>query len=228
MGSPVTVRAVEYTPSSPNGNWTSLCQIAAQARSVGYAADRPNSEAGSDSTIPNFAYLRDLWDGKVDVPDIGALYNNNQTTYATDFMNNPASYMAGTKYFDAASQWYPSLQQNGGSGATADFLTDYFFSAMRTKVLWTGPLRCPGRKRSLPTSRSWRSHRHTSWLPRTPCTTSSSLRRQLQRTTRLVPRTTSTVLRLCTSAVRHEPCAPSCLHSGQRRHHCASGAHSDS
>merc|ERR1719172_555940 len=108
--------AVEYTPSSPNGNWTSLCQIAAQARSVGYAADRPNSEAGSDSTIPNFAYLRDLWDGKVDVPDIGALYNNNQTTYATDFMNNPASYMAGTKYFDAASQWYPSLQQNGWSG----------------------------------------------------------------------------------------------------------------
>merc|ERR1712182_80078 len=126
--------AVEYTPSSPNGNWTSLCQIAAQARSVGYAADRPNSEAGSDSTIPNFAYLRDLWDGKVDVPDIGALYNNNQTTYATDFMNNPASYMAGTKYFDAASQWYPSLQQNGGSGATADFLTDYFFSAMQTKL----------------------------------------------------------------------------------------------
>merc|ERR1712025_1224529 len=108
--------------------------IAAQARSVGYAADRPNSEAGSDSTIPNFAYLRDLWDGKVDVPDIGALYNNNQTTYATDFMNNPASYMAGTKYFDAASQWYPSLQQNGGSGATADFLTDYFFSAMQTKL----------------------------------------------------------------------------------------------
>merc|ERR1719281_934415 len=126
--------AVEYTPSSPNGNWASLCQIAAQARSVGYAADRPNSEAGSDSTIPNFAYLRDLWDGKVDVPDIGALYNNNQTTYATDFMNNPASYMAGTKYFDAASQWYPSLQQNGGSGATADFLTDYFFSAMQTKL----------------------------------------------------------------------------------------------
>merc|ERR1712134_71922 len=124
----------EYTPSSPNGNWTSLCQIAAQARSVGYAADRPNSEAGSDSTIPNFAYLRDLWDGKVDVPDIGALYNNNQTTYATDFMNNPASYMAGTKYFDAASQWYPSLQQNGGSGATADFLTDYFFSAMQVKA----------------------------------------------------------------------------------------------
>merc|ERR1711937_257208 len=79
-------------------------------------------------------YLRDLWDGKVDVPDIGALYNNNQTTYATDFMNNPASYMAGTKYFDAASQWYPSLQQNGGSGATADFLTDYFFSAMQTKL----------------------------------------------------------------------------------------------
>merc|ERR1712078_316538 len=126
--------AVEYTPSSPNGNWTSLCQIAAQARSVGYAADRPNSEAGSDSTIPNFAYLRDLWDGKVDVPDIGALYKNNQTTYPTDFMNKPASYMAGTKYFDAASQWYPSLQQNGGSGATADFLTDYFFSAMQTKL----------------------------------------------------------------------------------------------
>merc|ERR1712182_128987 len=100
--------AVEYTPSSPNGNWTSLCQIAAQARSVGYAADRPNSEAGSDSTIPNFAYLRDLWEGEVDVPDIGALYKNNQTTYPTDFMNNPASYMAGTKYFDAASQWYPS------------------------------------------------------------------------------------------------------------------------
>merc|ERR1711937_622341 len=125
--------AVEYTPSSPNGNWASLCQIAAQARSVGYAADRPGSELG-DSTIPNFAYLRDLWDGKVDVPDIGALYNNNQTTYATDFMNNPASYMAGTKYFDAASQWYPSLQQNGGSGATADFLTNYFFSAMQTKL----------------------------------------------------------------------------------------------
>jgi len=125
--------AVEYTPSSPNGNWTSLCQIAAQARSVGYAADRPGSELG-DSTIPNFAYLRDLWEGEVDVPDIGALYKNNQTTYPTDFMNNPASYMAGTKYFDAASQWYPSLQQNGGSGANTDFLSDYFFSAMQTKL----------------------------------------------------------------------------------------------
>merc|ERR1711937_364705 len=125
--------AVEYTPSSPNGNWASLCQIAAQARSVGYAADRPGSELG-DSTIPNFAYLRDLWEGEVDVPDIGALYKNNQTTYPTDFMNNPASYMAGTKYFDAASQWYPSLQQNGGSGANTDFLSDYFFSAMQTKL----------------------------------------------------------------------------------------------
>merc|ERR1719401_2889908 len=125
--------AVEYTPSSPNGNWTSLCQIAAQARSVGYAADRPGSELG-DSTIPNFAYLRDLWEGEVDVPDIGALYKNNQTTYPTDFMNNPASYMAGTKYFDAASQWYPSLQQDGGSGANTDFLSDYFFSAMQTKL----------------------------------------------------------------------------------------------
>ena len=125
--------AVEYTPSSPNGNWTSLCQIAAQARSVGYAADRPGSELG-DSTIPNFAYLRDLWEGEVDVPDIGALYKNNQTTYPTDFMNNPASYMAGTKYFDAASQWYPSLQQDGGSGANTDFLSDYFFSGMQTKL----------------------------------------------------------------------------------------------
>merc|ERR1711937_639461 len=105
--------AVEYTPSSPNGNWTSLCQIAAQARSVGCAADRPNSEAGSDSTIPNFAYLRDLWDGKVDVPDIGALYNNNQTTYATDFMNNPASYMAGTKYFFSAMQTKLGLTDKG-------------------------------------------------------------------------------------------------------------------
>merc|ERR1712072_628715 len=73
---------------------------------------------------------------------------------------------------------------------------------------WTGPLRCPGRNLSLPTSRSWRSHRHTSWLPRTPCTTSSSLRRQLQRTTRLVPRTTSTVLRLCTSAVETRTLCP--------------------
>merc|ERR1711937_534323 len=103
------------------------------ARSVGYAADRPGSELG-DSTIPNFAYVRDLWEGEVDVPDIGALYKNNQTTYPTDFMNNPASYMAGTKYFDAASQWYPSLQQNGGSGANTDFLSDYFFSAMQTKL----------------------------------------------------------------------------------------------
>merc|ERR1711937_361066 len=103
------------------------------ARSVGYAADRPGSELG-DSTIPNFASLRDLWEGEVDVPDIGALYKNNQTTYPTDYMNNPASYMAGTKYFDAASQWYPSLQQDGGSGANTDFLSDYFFSAMQTKL----------------------------------------------------------------------------------------------
>jgi len=124
--------AVKYIPSSSNGNWTSLCQIAAQARSVGYGAGRPDSLTGKD--IPNFTFLRQLWEGAVKVPGIGALYNNTQTTYSTDFMNKPASYMAGTKYFDAASKWYPSLQQDASGTTNTDFLNNYFVSAMQTKL----------------------------------------------------------------------------------------------
>merc|ERR1711959_517404 len=111
---------------------TSLCQIAAQARSVGYGASRPDSLTGDD--IPNFTFLRQLWEGAVKVPGIGTLYNNTQTTYSTDFMNKPASYMAGTKYFDAASKWYPSLQQDGSGTTNTDFLNNYFVSAMQTKL----------------------------------------------------------------------------------------------
>jgi hypothetical protein len=53
-------------------------------------------------------------------------------------MNKPASYMAGTKYFDSASAWYPSLQQSGGGTSNTDFLTNYFMSAMQTKLGATG------------------------------------------------------------------------------------------
>merc|ERR1711959_72120 len=74
------------------------------------------------------------WEGAVKVPGIGTLYNNTQTTYSTDFMNKPASYMAGTKYFDAASKWYPSLQQDGSGTTNTDFLNNYFVSAMQTKL----------------------------------------------------------------------------------------------
>lgn len=127
--------AVKYTPSNSNGNWTSLCQVAAQARSIGYGTSRPDS-AGDE--IPNFAWLRSLWSGGVPVSGLGTLYGNNQTKYPTDFMNKPASYMAGTKYFDSASAWYPSLQQSGGGTSNTDFLTNYFMSAMQTKLGATG------------------------------------------------------------------------------------------
>merc|ERR1719359_660917 len=125
--------ATKYTPFSPNGNWTSLCQIAAQARSIGYGTSRPDSLSGDE--IPNFQFLRDLWSGKVNVPNIGTVYNNTQKSYSTTFMNNPASYMSGTKYFDSASAWNPSLQQDAaGRKTNTDFLTDYFFSAMQVKA----------------------------------------------------------------------------------------------
>jgi len=88
---------VKYVPSSPNGNWTQMCQVAAQARSVGYGATRPASDG---KEYPNHDFLRKLWRGQVAVPNIGVLYNNTQTTYPSTFMNKPASYMAGTKYFD--------------------------------------------------------------------------------------------------------------------------------
>ena len=125
--------ATKYTPFSPNGNWTSLCQIAAQARSIGYGTSRPDSLSGDE--IPNFQFLRNLWEGKVDVPNIGTVYNSTQKSYSTTFMNNPSSYMSGTKYFDSASAWYPSLQQDAaGRKTNTDFLTDYFFSAMQVKA----------------------------------------------------------------------------------------------
>merc|ERR1711959_12126 len=57
--------------------------------------------------------------------------NNTQTTYPTTFMNKPASYMSGTKYFDSASSWYPSLEGSTAS-SNSDFLTNYFMSAMQT------------------------------------------------------------------------------------------------
>merc|ERR1719321_40682 len=47
-------------------------------------------------------------------------------------MNKPASYMSGTKYFDSASSWYPSLQQESSASSNSDFLTNYFMSAMQT------------------------------------------------------------------------------------------------
>jgi len=120
--------AVKYVPSSPNGNWTQMCQVAAQARSVGYGATRPASDG---KEYPNHDFLRKLWRGQVAVPNIGVLYNNTQTTYPSTFMNKPASYMAGTKYFDSASSWYPSLEGSSAS-SNSDFLTNYFMSAMQT------------------------------------------------------------------------------------------------
>jgi len=120
--------AVKYVPSSPNGNWTQMCQVAAQARSVAYGATRPASDG---KEYPNHEFLRKLWQGQVAVPNIGVLYNNTQTTYPSTFMNKPASYMAGTKYFDSASSWYPSLEGSSAS-SNSDFLTNYFMSAMQT------------------------------------------------------------------------------------------------
>jgi len=120
--------AVKYIPSSSNGNWTQLCQVAAQARAVGYGATRPASDG---KEYPNYDFLRKLWRGQVAVPNIGTLYNNTQTTYPTTFMNKPASYMSGTKYFDSASSWYPSLEGSTAS-SNSDFLTNYFMSAMQT------------------------------------------------------------------------------------------------
>merc|ERR1719248_406629 len=32
----------DYTPSTPNGTWTSMCSISAQARAIAYAADNAN------------------------------------------------------------------------------------------------------------------------------------------------------------------------------------------
>merc|ERR1711977_732081 len=119
--------AVKYIPSSPNGNWTQLCQVAAQARSVGYGATRPASDG---KEYPNHDFLRKLWRGQVVVPNIGTLYNNTQTTYPSTFMNKPASYMTGTKYFNSASSWYPSLEGSSAS-SNSDFLTNYFMSAMQ-------------------------------------------------------------------------------------------------
>jgi len=121
--------AVNYTPSDPNGNWTQLCQVAAQARSVAYGATRPASDG---KEYPNYEFLRKLWRGQVPVPNIGTVYNNNQTTYPSVFMNKPASYMSGTKYFDSASSWYPSLEQGSSASSNSDFLTNYFMSAMQT------------------------------------------------------------------------------------------------
>merc|ERR1719486_1691423 len=127
--------AVKYVPSSPNGNWTQLCQVAAQARSVGYGAARPASDG---KEYPNHDFLRKLWRGQVAVPNIGALYNNTQTTYPSTFMNKPASYMSGTKYFNSASSWYPSLEGSSAS-SNSDFLTNYFMSAMQTFTGSSGP-----------------------------------------------------------------------------------------
>merc|ERR1711959_373703 len=56
---------------------------------------------------------------------------NTQTTYPSTFMNKPASYMSGTKYFNSASSWYPSLEGSSAS-SHGDFLTNYFMSAMQT------------------------------------------------------------------------------------------------
>merc|ERR1711977_637385 len=120
--------AVKYVPFSPNGNWTQLCQVAAQARSVAYGATRPASDG---KEYPNHDFLRKLWRGQVVVPNIGTLYNNTQTTYPSTFMNKPASYMTGTKYFNSASSWYPSLEGSSAS-SNLDFLTNYFMSAMQT------------------------------------------------------------------------------------------------
>jgi hypothetical protein len=128
--------AVTYTPYQSNGNWTQLCQIAAQARSVGYGASR---KASNGNEYPNHDFLRKLWGGQIAVPNIGTLYNNTQTTYPSAFMNKPASYQSGTKYFDSASAWYPSLQQGGVSGTkNTDFLTNYFMSAMQAYAGSTG------------------------------------------------------------------------------------------
>merc|ERR1719321_1849478 len=121
--------AVTYNPTTPNGAWTQHCQVAAQARSVAYGATRPASDG---KEYPNHEFLRKLWGGQVPVPNIGTVYNNDQTTYPSDFMNKPASYMSGTKYFDSASSWYPSLQQESSASSNSDFLTNYFMSAMQT------------------------------------------------------------------------------------------------
>ena len=65
--------SVKYTPSTSNDNWTQLCQIAAQARSVACGAGQPNSNGDE---IPNFDLPLKLWQGQIAVPNIGTLYNN--------------------------------------------------------------------------------------------------------------------------------------------------------
>merc|ERR1711959_155560 len=88
--------------------------------------------ASDGKEYPNHDFLRKLWGGQIAVPNIGLLYNNTQTSYPSAFINKPASYMSGTKYFDSASSWYPSLEQGSSASSNSDFLTNYFMSAMQT------------------------------------------------------------------------------------------------
>ena len=89
----------DYTPSTKNGTWTSMCSISAQARAIAYAADNAN-----------YAMAEGVWAGSWPaLPEYGAPGLNKP-----DFTNNA--------YFEANAVWFGD---NDG-GADKEFLDTYY------------------------------------------------------------------------------------------------------
>merc|ERR1711871_1898110 len=89
----------DYTPSTPNGTWTSMCSISAQARAIAYAADNANYQmaegvwVGSWPTLPEYG-----------APDL------NKPDFSTNL------------YFEANAVWFGD---NEGA-ADKEFLDTYY------------------------------------------------------------------------------------------------------
>merc|ERR1711977_53728 len=133
--------AVTYTPSTKDGNWTTLCEIPAQARAVAYGA---SLETATGTETADAAWLVALWTGSsaIEIPGLSAL--TGKSSYSTGIINEPF-YMSGTKYFDAATSWYKdglpqtsAGKSNGGLAPSSyvgngkDFLDNYFRSGIQT------------------------------------------------------------------------------------------------
>ena len=108
----------DYTPRTKKGPWTSMCNIAAQARSIAYAVDlRPT---------PQFAMASGIWKG--DWPAM--------PKYGGSALNEPD--FSGNEYWEANAKWW-SLAMISTDAATRDtsFLSTYFNSAISPTELGT-------------------------------------------------------------------------------------------
>jgi hypothetical protein len=126
--------AVTYTPSTNNGNWTTLCQIPQQAKAIKYGAELKVNGVQT----PDSSYILSVWTGAQPVPGLADLYASKPASYNSVLLNKPF-FMEGTKYFDNAKAWYTGGLPGGGGmapssyvGTGKDFLDSYFRTGIQT------------------------------------------------------------------------------------------------